>query len=116
MQELTNTKSDEAVLTQTSKGEPGMGKTNKLEAVDNSTQLQTVNKDNLPASPHFIKLEKNLISFGFFTASSKRIKTEKSKTIVITRKSKGKEIKGEATIVPSALYGLPVTADQDKFI
>jgi hypothetical protein len=67
-------------------------------------------------APDFIKIEKNLISLGFFTPSSKRIKDEKSKTIIFTKVIDGKRIEAKATIVPAALYGLPVTADQDKYL
>ena len=67
-------------------------------------------------SPDFIKIEKNLISLGFFTPSSKRIKDEKSKTITFTKVIEGKRIEAKATIVPAAIYGLPVTADQDKYL
>ena len=64
----------------------------------------------------FIKIEKNLASFGFFTPSSKRIKSTKAKTITFTRWIDGKRIEAKVTIAPAALYGLPITADQDKFI
>lgn len=67
-------------------------------------------------APDFIKIEKNLISLGFFTPSSKRIKGEKSKTITFTKIINGKRIEAKATIVPAAIYGLPVTADQDKYL
>lgn len=67
-------------------------------------------------TPDFIKIEKNLISLGFFTPSSKRIKDEKSKTITFTKVIDGKRIEAKATIVPAAIYGLPVTADQDKYL
>jgi hypothetical protein len=67
-------------------------------------------------TPDFIKIEKNLISLGFFTPSSKRIKDEKSKTITFTKVIEGKRIEAKATIVPAAIYGLPVTADQDKYL
>jgi hypothetical protein len=63
----------------------------------------------------FIKVEKNLASFGFFTPSSNRVKTAKSKTISFTRWLDGKRIEARAIIAPSALYGLPVTSDQDKW-
>src|SRR5215216_1517943 len=67
-------------------------------------------------TPDFIKIEKNLISLGFFTPSSKRIKDEKSKTITFTKVIDGKRIEAKATIVPAAIYGLPITADQDKYL
>jgi len=64
----------------------------------------------------FAKVEKNLASLGFFTPSSKRIKEAKAKTISITAVVNGNRVDAKATIVPAALYGLPITADQDKFL
>lgn len=66
--------------------------------------------------PDFIKIEKNLTSLGFFTPSSKRIKNEKAKTITFVRTIDGNRVEAKVTIVPAALYGLPVTADQDKYL
>lgn len=80
-----------------------------------NTQL-TPRKKAALRTPDFIKIEKNLISLGFFTPSSKRIKDEKSKTITFTKVIDGKRIEAKATIVPAAIYGLPVTADQDKYL
>lgn len=65
--------------------------------------------------PDFIKLEKNLVSLGFFTPSSRRIKNEKAKTITFTRFVDGNRVEAKVTIVPASLFGLPVTADQDKY-
>jgi hypothetical protein len=64
----------------------------------------------------FIKIEKNLASLGFFTPSSKRIKSVKAKTISFTKTINGSKIEARVTIVPGALYGLPITADQDKYL
>jgi replication initiator protein A len=64
----------------------------------------------------FVKIEKNLISLGFFTPSSKRVKGVKVKTLRLTQISpKGDRLEATATIVPAAIYGLPITADQDKW-
>jgi hypothetical protein len=64
----------------------------------------------------FIKIEKNLISLGFFTPSSKRIKSVKVKSIRLTQTSpNGDKLEATATIVPAAIYGLPITSDQDKW-
>jgi hypothetical protein len=63
----------------------------------------------------FVKVEKNLNSLGFFTPSSKVIKKAKAKVITFTRMVDGKPAEAKVTIVPAALYGLPVTADQDKY-
>jgi len=64
----------------------------------------------------FTKVEKNLASLGFFTPSSKRIKDAKAKTVIISATVDGNRIEAKATIAPAALYGLPITADQDKFL
>jgi hypothetical protein len=65
----------------------------------------------------FVKVEKNLSSLGFFTPSKSRGKVEvREKTIRFKREVDGKIIEAEATILPSAKYGLPITADQDKYL
>ncbi|HEY8459652.1 MAG TPA: replication initiator protein A [Blastocatellia bacterium] len=70
---------------------------------------------SLPATD-FVKVEKNLNSLGFFTPSSKAIKGTKAKTITFSRTVDGKKVEAKVTIAPAALYGLPVTADQDKYL
>lgn len=65
----------------------------------------------------FVKVEKNLSTLGFFTPSKSRGKVEVSeKTVRFKREINGKTIDAEATILPSAKYGLPSTADQDKYL
>src|SRR5262245_1216235 len=64
---------------------------------------------------HFLQVEKNIITLGFFTPSSSRIITDKKKAVSMVRYLDGKKIETNATILPSAYYGLPVTADQDKY-
>ena len=71
--------------------------------------------DGLP-SPAFVQVEKNLASLGFFTPSTKKIKSAKKKTISINREVNGKRVELRAVILPSAEYGLPITADQDKYL
>jgi Replication initiator protein A len=63
-----------------------------------------------------ISIEKNLASLGFFTPSTKRIKGAKKKTILFTRENDGRKVQLQAIILPSAEYGLPITADQDKYL
>src|SRR6266700_3351025 len=80
---------------------------------DHQTRLQA------PAatlSTEFVKVEKNLASLGFFTPSSKRTRNEKAKTVAVTITLDGKRIDAKATIAPTALFGLPITADQDKWL
>src|ERR1700685_1450875 len=67
-------------------------------------------------SADFVKVEKNLASLGFFTPSSKRTRNEKSKTVAVTVVIDGKRMEAKATIAPTALFGLPITADQDKWL
>jgi hypothetical protein len=88
-------------------------KTNDFEG-EVGTALEPT-KRKLP-STEFVKVEKNLASLGFFTPSSKRTRNEKSKTITATVVVDGKRIEAKATIAPTALFGLPITADQDKWL
>ena len=67
-------------------------------------------------APDFVSVEKNLTSLGFFTPSSKKIKDAKSKVIQFKWNLDGKWSRASVTIVPAALYGLPITADQDKWL
>ena len=65
----------------------------------------------------FTSLEKNLASLGFFTASTKRARQLKEKKITLMRRETGNEVvEATATILPSSKYGLPITADQDKYL
>ena len=64
----------------------------------------------------FVKVEKNLASLGFFTPSSKRLRNAQEKSFTITTVADGKRMELKGTIIPSAKYGLPITADQDKWI
>jgi hypothetical protein len=82
-----------------------------------STDVKTLPSEGADLAPtEFAKVEKNLMSLGFFTPSSKRIKEAKAKTITINTKVDGNRIEAKATILPAALYGLPITADQDKYL
>ena len=64
----------------------------------------------------FAKVDKSLISLGFFTPSSRRIKNQKIKSIRFTRTDAGKKVEASVEFHPSPVYGLPITADQDKFL
>jgi hypothetical protein len=84
---------------------------------EESKSLMTTGQDEQSLStPDFIKIEKNLSSLGFFTPSSKNIREAKGKTITFTRVVEGRKIEARVTIAPAALYGLPITADQDKYL
>jgi hypothetical protein len=69
-----------------------------------------------PPSTEFVKVEKNLASLGFFTPSSKRLRNAQEKSFTITTVADGERLELKGTIIPSAKYGLPITADQDKWI
>lgn len=63
-----------------------------------------------------VRVEKNLNTIGFFTPSSKKLTGVSSKTVTIqVRSSSGQKVDARATIFPSAEFGLPTTADQDKY-
>ena len=55
----------------------------------------------------FIELERNLASLGFFSASSKRIKNKKGKTLTLTKTINGHKVKVSAEIIPGSRFGLP---------
>jgi hypothetical protein len=95
----------------TDKTETDMPRKKKAESTTALAETQTA----LP-STEFVKVEKNLNSLGFFTPSSKTIKEAKSKTIAFTRMVDGKKVEAKVTIAPAAIYGLPMTADQDKYL
>jgi Replication initiator protein A len=81
-----------------------------------TTQRRSLPSQSIEAPPDFIKIEKNLASLGFFTPSHKRIRGIKQKVITLSREVNGKRIEAQATILPSAQYGLPTTADQDTYL
>jgi hypothetical protein len=76
----------------------------------------TPNLVAIPERRRDIWIEKNLITLGFFTPSSKRLVGAKAKKVRIVRKIDGKSVETVSTIIPAALYGLPITTDQDKFL
>ena len=64
-----------------------------------------------------IRIEKNLSTLGYFTPSKSRGKGPLTqKKIQVKREVNGKLVVAEAAIVPSVEYGLPSTADQDKYL
>src|SRR5215471_21482438 len=87
---------------------------NRDQEGDASTALQAQG-ETLP-TPEFVKVEKNLASLGFFTPSSKRLRNAQEKSFTITTVVDGQRLELKGTIIPAAKYGLPITADQDKWI
>jgi len=67
------------------------------------------------AEPDFVRMEKNIAAFGFFTPSSKRIKNA-AKIIKFTQTIDGNRVEAEVKISPNIEYGIPITADQDKYL
>ena len=68
-----------------------------------------------PAARTIVRVEKNVNTFGFFTPSSRRLRTA-SKTVALqVRTDDGQRVQARATIYPVAELGLPTTADQDKY-
>jgi hypothetical protein len=64
----------------------------------------------------FVKIEKNLNTLGFFTPAKHRGAKSSEKVVYFRRELNGKTIDAQATILPSAKYGLPTTADLDKYL
>ena len=89
-----------------------MNDTPSLTATDATLILPL--QEDLISAPDYIKVEKNLSAIGFFTASSKSLKTSRAKTITLIRTEANVRFKATVTIEPSATYGLPTTAHQDK--
>jgi hypothetical protein len=83
---------------------------------ENEIEKQITAKSLALRTPAFAKVEKSLASLGFFTPSSRRIKNQKVKIVHFTREIDGKRMSASAEIHPSAMFGLPVTADQDKYL
>ena len=85
----------------------------KRTPVEHDAQLEL-----LPDSPasDVVKIEKNLCTLGFFTPSKSRGKIEvRERTLILRREEDGEQVEVSATILPSAKYGMPTTADQDKY-
>jgi len=70
-----------------------------------------------PAPPgrEIVRVEKNLNTFGFFTPSSKRLRSASKRVALQVRTEDGRRVQAKATIFPVGEFGLPTTADQDKY-
>lgn len=66
--------------------------------------------------PEFVRMEKNIAAFGFFTPTSKRSKGTPPKIIKFSRIIDGNRAEAKVTIAGNILYGMPTTADQDKYL
>lgn len=65
----------------------------------------------------FIRIEKQIVGVGFFTPTSKELKTTRVKTVTIKRENEeGRAVETRIRIVTGGDYGLPGTADLDKWL
>ncbi len=74
------------------------------------------NNDQSLTGPEFVRMEKNIAAFGFFTPTSKRAKGTPPKIIKFTQIIDGNRAEAKVTIAGNTLYGMPTTADQDKYL
>lgn len=63
-----------------------------------------------------VRVEKNLFYIGFFGATSYTKKAEARRQVKLVVSRDGKAVELTAEFVTPDIYGLPTTADQDKFI
>jgi hypothetical protein len=66
-------------------------------------------------APDFVRMEKNIAGFGFFTPSSKRVKNV-PKVIKFSHTIDGNRVEAQVKISGNVEYGMPITADQDKYL
>jgi hypothetical protein len=72
--------------------------------------------DQSLTEPEFVRMEKNIAAFGFFTPTSKRARGTPPKIIRFTQIIDGNRAEAKVTIAGNTLYGMPTTADQDKYL
>ena len=60
--------------------------------------------------------KRNLNTLGFFTPAKHKGDKVREKVVLFRRELNGKTVEAQATILPSAKYGLPTTADLDKYL
>jgi len=89
---------------------------------DNQTQEKETSielaakKNNELTEQEFVKAEKSLIEFGFFSPVKSKKESQSKKVIPVNRIENGNKVEATATILPSAEYGRPTIADQDKYL
>ena len=81
-----------------------------------TTELPAAVPTGTLAPKDFVTIEKNLNTLGFFTPARHRGAKSREKVVSFRREQNGKAIEAQATILPSAKYGLPTTADLDKYL
>lgn len=94
----------------------------KVKKIQEDIRQKTIENETLATQeitaliePDFVRMEKNIAAFGFFTPSSKRIKNA-AKIIKFTQTINGNRVEAEVKISPNIEYGIPITADQDKYL
>ena len=87
-----------------------------LDDDENLSAENPVNSDQSLTEPEFVRMEKNIAAFGFFTPTSKRSKGTPPKIIEFARVIDGNRAEAKVTIAGNTLYGMPTTADQDKYL
>lgn len=75
----------------------------------------SLNASSALTEPDFVRMEKNIAAFGFFTPSSKRIKNV-PKIIKFSHSIDGNRVEAQVKISGNVEYGMPITADQDKYL
>jgi hypothetical protein len=82
---------------------------------NSSDQIQVRGNDSV-LEPEFVRMEKNIAAFGFFTPTSNRSKTAPPKIIQFSQTIDGNRVEAKVTVAGNTLYGMPTTADQDKYL
>ena len=93
--------------------------TEEISAFDEDQNISaenSVKSDQSLTEPEFVRMEKNIAAFGFFTPTSKRSKGTPPKIIQFARIIDGNRAEAKVTIAGNTLYGMPTTADQDKYL
>lgn len=85
------------------------------EARESSAKAEP-NREQALTGPEFVRMEKNIAAFGFFTPTSKRAKDAPPKVIKFSQVIEGNRAEAKVTIAGNTLYGMPTTADQDKYL
>jgi hypothetical protein len=81
-----------------------------------SEQRLVVPENHQLSEPDFVRVEKNIAAFGFFTPSSKRVKNTPPKVIRFTQTIDNNKVEAEVKIIGHIELGMPTTADQDKYL
>jgi hypothetical protein len=100
-------------LKKTEKQKSTIGK-NEVEEPREHQALEKIEATSI-TEPDFVRMEKNIAGFGFFTPSSKRIKNV-PKVIKFSHTIDGNRVEAQVKISGNVEYGMPITADQDKYL